>query len=79
MVHVSVDEIQRDLQGYLQRVKAGETLLIVQSDVPMAEMKPVTAVTRDSRPSGLCAGEFVVPDDFDEPLPPETMSQFEGK
>jgi hypothetical protein len=31
-----------------------------------------------SRPFGLCAGEFEVPDDFDAPLPDEVLSLFEG-
>lgn len=31
------------------------------------------------RPFGLCAGEFTVPDDFDYPLPEETLKEFEGK
>ncbi len=31
------------------------------------------------RPFGLCAGEFVVPDDFDDPLPDEMMKAFEGE
>ncbi|NJR70799.1 MAG: DUF2281 domain-containing protein [Synechococcales cyanobacterium CRU_2_2] len=30
-----------------------------------------------SRPFGLCAGEFEVPDDFDAPLPDEILSLFE--
>jgi hypothetical protein len=31
-----------------------------------------------SRPSGLAKGEFVVPDDFNEPLPDEILDLFEG-
>jgi hypothetical protein len=31
------------------------------------------------RPSGLCKGEFVVPDDFNEPLPDEILALFEGQ
>lgn len=31
------------------------------------------------RPFGLCAGEFVVPDDFDAPLPDEILKAFEGE
>ncbi len=31
------------------------------------------------RPYGLCAGEFVVPDDFDDPLPDFLLDAFEGK
>lgn len=31
------------------------------------------------RPFALCAGEFVVPDDFDKSLPEDILSAFEGK
>ena len=31
------------------------------------------------RPFGLCAGEFTVPDDFDDPLPEHLIEEFEGK
>ena len=41
MTTISVNEIQRDLLGYLRRVEAGETLLVVRDDHPVAEIKPV--------------------------------------
>ena len=31
------------------------------------------------RPFGLCAGEFTVPDDFDDPLPEDILRAFEGR
>lgn len=31
------------------------------------------------RPYGLAAGQFVVPDDFDAPLPEEILAEFEGR
>lgn len=31
------------------------------------------------RPFGLCAGEFTVPDDFNDLLPDEILSLFEGE
>ncbi len=34
---------------------------------------------KQSRPFGLCAGEFIVPEDFDAPLPEDILSAFEGK
>lgn len=34
--------------------------------------------SKPKRPFGLCAGEFVVPDDFDDPLPAEILDAFEG-
>jgi len=79
MATVTLDEIQRDFLGCLHRVQAGETLIIVQVDKPVATIKPIeTNHTQELRPFGLCAGEFRVPDDFDDPLPEEIIKQFEG-
>jgi antitoxin (DNA-binding transcriptional repressor) of toxin-antitoxin stability system len=78
MLHVSVEEIQRDLAAYLQHIEAGETVVIVRAGQPVAEMKPVTPGTKTLRPYGLCAGEFTVPEDFDAPLPEDILNAFEG-
>lgn len=80
MVQVSVDEIKQDLLAYLQRVEAGETLVIVRAGKPLAELRPfVSMTTKSLRPFGLCAGEFIVPDDFDAPLPEAVLQEFEGR
>ena len=71
MITITIDEIQENLLGYLQRVKAGETLLVVDADQPVAEIKPVAENEAGLRPYALCAAEFRVPDDFDAPLPEE--------
>lgn len=34
------------------------------------------AIAKQLRPIGLCAGEFTVPDDFDDPLPAEILELF---
>jgi antitoxin (DNA-binding transcriptional repressor) of toxin-antitoxin stability system len=69
MATITVDEIQRDFLSYLRRVQAGETLVILQADKPVAELKPVSTIKQELRPFGLCEGEFEVPDDFNDPLP----------
>ena len=79
MTQVSVEEMQRDLSACLQRVEAGETLLIVRAGKPVAEVKPVLTGAETLRPFGLSAGEFTVPDDFDAPLPEDILNAFEGK
>jgi antitoxin (DNA-binding transcriptional repressor) of toxin-antitoxin stability system len=78
MVQVSIEEIQRDLAAYLQRVEAGETVVIVRAGQPIVEMKPMVLGTKPLRPFGLCAGEFTVPRDFDAPLPEDILKAFEG-
>ncbi|MBI3977635.1 MAG: type II toxin-antitoxin system prevent-host-death family antitoxin [Chloroflexi bacterium] len=61
MMMVTIDEFQRDLTAYLQRVKAGETLVIVERNRPVAEIRPVAANEEHLRPYALCAGQFRVP------------------
>lgn len=78
MVTISIDEVKRDLSGCLLRVEAGETIVIVQDNKPVAELKPISPSPAVSRPFGLCAGEFCVPDDFDAPLPEDVLGGFEG-
>ncbi|NET60285.1 MAG: type II toxin-antitoxin system Phd/YefM family antitoxin [Symploca sp. SIO2E6] len=50
-----------------------------QAGQSIAKIRPISTPTKQPRPFGLCAGEFVVPDDFDAPLPEEILSAFEGK
>lgn len=78
MKNITIQEIQHDLINWLQRVKAGETLVILEEDKPVAEIKPVVSNGEGLRPYGLCAGEFVVPEDFNEPLPDRVIKLFEG-
>ncbi len=79
MAQVSVDEIERNLPAYLRRVEAGEAFVIVKAGKPLAEIKPPLSMHVSLRPYGLCAGEFSVPDDFDEPLPEDMLGEFEGR
>jgi|SRR2546425_7043877 len=78
MIQVSVEDIQQNLLIYLQRVEAGETLVVVRAGQPVVEMKPVKTEAETLRPFGLCAGEFTVPEDFDAPLPEDLLQAFEG-
>ena len=80
MLNVTVDELQRDLLKYLRQVEEGVTLAIFQADQAIAEIRPIiTPNNKQLRPFGLCAGEFIVPDDFDAPLPDEIINAFEGQ
>lgn len=75
-MNVSVEEVRRDLDGVLHRVFEGETLVVTEHDRPIAEIRPIERVRRP-RPFGLAAGTFVVPDDFDDPLPEDILRDFE--
>lgn len=78
MSTVSFDDLKRDPAALLARVAAGERLLIARDGRPVAELRPPAPPTAGSRAYGLCAGEFVVPDDFDAPLPDDLLKEFGG-
>ncbi len=79
MTTITLEESERDVAGYLRRVGAGETLLVMQNETALAEIKPPAAIAKSPRPIGLCAGEFRVPDDFNAPLPDDVLADFEGR
>ncbi len=73
MTQISLDKIKHDLPAFLRRVETGETFVIVRAGRAVAELKPVAADTITAnaiglRPHALARGEFVVPDDFSDPL-----------
>ena len=75
-MNVTVEDVKRDPDGVLHRVLDGETLVVTADDQPVAEIRPIERVHRP-RPFGLAAGAFVVPDDFDDPLPEDVLRDFE--
>jgi len=54
-----------------------EDLDTVEDIQPLETLKAQSL--KQLRPFGLCAGEFITPEDFDAPLPEEILSAFEGK
>lgn len=76
-VEVDIGEAQRNLPDCLRRVADGQAIVITRGDKPLAELRRVNARDFPPRPSGLCKGEFSVPDDFDAPLPEDVLSEFE--
>ena len=79
MLTISADQMLQDAAKFLGLVEGGETLVITRDNEPIAELKPVEAETRPPRVFGSMAGQFVVPDDFDAPLPDDILDAFEGR
>lgn len=79
MSTVSLRELQRNPEALLDRVVAGEHLVVVRDGRPVAELRPVPITQPGPRPFGLDAGAFTVPDDFDAPLSEEILREFEGR
>ncbi|MBP0013564.1 MAG: type II toxin-antitoxin system Phd/YefM family antitoxin [Roseofilum sp. SBFL] len=80
MISLNIDEIQQNLSGFIKLIQEGNRLIITQEDRPIAEIQPISTnlPQKTPRPIGLCEGEFIVPDDFNDPLPEEIIKLFEN-
>ncbi len=78
MTIVNIADAKARLTEYIKRVEAGETVILARRNQPVAELRPISRKLDSPRPMGLCAGDFEVPHDFDEPLPETVLKDFEG-
>ena len=74
-VTVGVHEAKTTLSQLLRRVAAGEEVVITRGGTPIAKLVP-TRRPRE-RALGFDHDVLVVPDDFDDPLPPDVLAAFE--
>lgn len=71
---VGVHEAKTHLSRLLRRVSAGEEIEIQVGGVPVARLVPIASGSQ--RVLGTDAGVYVVPDDFDAPLPDDVAALF---
>jgi prevent-host-death family protein len=77
MKTVNIHDAKTHLSRLLRRVAAGEEVVIAKAGKPLARLVPV-AGTAGPRVLGAQSGRIVVADDFDAPLPPDVLADFEG-
>lgn len=77
MKTVHVEEMAQRLPALLMDIAAGMEVVVLEGETPIARLIPPG--TGPERTLGFARGLFVVPDDFDAPLPEEIVKSFEGK
>ncbi len=75
MSSVNVHQAKTHLSRLLRRVAAGEEITISNAGKPVARLVPIGGAKK--RRLGTDQGAFKVPDDFNDPLPPEVLDAFE--
>jgi len=73
---VNVHQAKSQLSKLLQRVEAGEEVVIARAGKPVAKLVPIGAASARRTPGAL-RGRFTMSDDFDAPLPAELQRYFE--
>ena len=72
---MNVHEAKTHLSKLLKQVEEGEEIVIANAGKPVARMIPFAGVG-EKRQLGFARGTFVVPDDFNDPLPDEILEDF---
>lgn len=72
---VGIHEAKTHLSKLLERVSSGEEIVITRRGEEVARLVP--ARRTQSRSLGLDRGRYVVPEDFDAPLPDDALAAFE--
>jgi prevent-host-death family protein len=67
-MEVNIHEAKTHLSRLLERVSLGEEIIIAKAGTPVAKLVPINGKKREFR-FGSAKGEFVVPEDFNEPDP----------
>jgi prevent-host-death family protein len=76
-LEVNIHEAKTHLSKLLQRVMAGEEIIIAKSGTPVARIVPIVAATKKRIP-GSARGKIRIAPDFDAPLPEAVLQEFEG-
>ena len=78
MKPVNIHQAKTELSKLVERVEAGEEIVIARAGKPVAKLVPFTRA-RARRQLGWLDGKFKIPEDFDAPLPESIMRLFEGR
>lgn len=78
MFRINIHQAKTHLSRYLARVAAGETILLCNRNVPVAEIRPLPRRRTAKRPVGLLKGTLKVPPAFFDPLPEPELAAWAG-
>ncbi|MBI3370394.1 MAG: type II toxin-antitoxin system Phd/YefM family antitoxin [Betaproteobacteria bacterium] len=75
---VNMHQAKSQLSRLVERVCAGEEIIIARAGKPVARLAPLERA-RNPRVPGLLKGRIWISKDFDVPLPDDLVDLFEGK
>jgi antitoxin (DNA-binding transcriptional repressor) of toxin-antitoxin stability system len=78
MIKLNIHQAKTHLSEYLAKLEQGETIELCKRHRPIAEIRPIPALSDAPRPIGLAKDIFEVPASFFEPLPRSIIEDFDG-
>ena len=76
---IEIHDLGTPMTAALERVRRGEEITIADHGHAVAKLVPIDAAPNgaEERVFGAFKGRIVIADDFDAPLPPELLAEFE--
>lgn len=78
MDQINIHRAKTQFSRLVERVAAGEEIVIAKSGKPIARLVPYVTKSVARRP-GAMRGKIRIKRNFDAPLPKEILASFEGK
>ncbi len=78
MTKANINEVKSRLSSYVERVEAGETILLCKRNVPVARICPIEKNETHAPILGSAAGQGQVLPEFYEPMTEEEWALWEG-
>lgn len=78
METVDIHQAETNLSQLLLRVEQGYEIIILKRGIPVAKLVPFRSSSNRLGSLGQDQGLFTVPEDFNAPLPDDTLATFEG-
>ena len=75
MKTINIHQAKTHLSRLLEKVALGEEVVIAKAGQPIAKLVPIGKGKR-SRRLGTAKGDFIVPKDFNQPLPKDLEESF---
>ena len=77
MQTLNIHEAKTHLSRLIEDALHGKESIIAKAGKPVAKLCPIT-VKKPSRHFGILKGKIKIANDFDAPLPPEVLNDFEN-
>ena len=74
---VNLYEAKTRLSELIERAARGEEIIVAKAGKPRARLVALPGAAKPRTPGGW-KGEVWIAEDFDEPLPPDLLRQFDG-
>jgi antitoxin (DNA-binding transcriptional repressor) of toxin-antitoxin stability system len=78
-IYLNIHDAKTHLSRYLSELGGEDRIVLCRRNQPIAEIRRLPPAKSEPRRLGLAAGEFVVEEQFFEPLPDNILDGFEGK